>query len=257
MIEKIFQLCSPEEANGPVPELKVRLCDDGKPHGMVVVLPGGGYAMLAPHEAEPVADTFRNFGLHSAVVRYRVSPNRFPKPQLDVLHAIQIIRHHAEEWQVKADKIAVLGFSAGGHLAASMGTIARKIELEDNSVSGLPNAVIPCYPVISSDPSFGHMGSFENLLGKENFNSENLEAMSLEKQVTKESVPAFLWHTASDDAVPVKNSLVFVDALKRCNVDFELHIFPHGPHGIGLADDFPEVAVWPELASRFLFNLGF
>ena len=231
--------------------------------GCVLVLPGGGYSHRARHEADPVAQRFNALGFHAFTVEYRVAPYRFPAPQEDALRAIRIVRAHAEEWKIKPDKIAILGFSAGGHLACSAGLFYDKVKADNgdgcDAVSARPDAEILCYPVISGDPACGHMGSFANLLGPEVPRTRFAE-YSCEKLVTGSTPPAFLWHTAADSAVPVVNSLRYAEALSRFKIPFGLHIFPAGPHGLGMAENKPEysdVANWPELAGEWLRKMGF
>ncbi len=223
------------------------LAKKSSPLGGVLVIPGGGYGGRSQHEAKPVAERYNQLGFHAFVLQYRVSPSRFPAPQQDVFAAIKILRSMSGELNLAPDQIAVCGFSAGGHLAASAGTLAE----EFNAVDSKPNAMILSYPVISLAADFAHRGSGENLLG-ENFTPENAEKYSLEKRVNKNTPPSFLWHTADDELVPVKNSLVFFENLRKYDVTAELHIFPHGPHGLGLAPEFQTVAIWPELSSLFL-----
>ena len=238
------------------PYLETYLLDDGREHGLVAVLPGGAYMCRADHEGRPVAERYNALGFHAVVIQYRTAPNRFPSPQLDTMRAIQLVRERAARWRVKSDKIALLGFSAGGHLAASVGTIGQELQLPDSErFSPLPNALILCYPVISGG-EYGHRGSFLNLFGDE-VSAEIVDYYSLEKRVTPATPPAFLWHTASDESVPVANSLLFAKALGDADVPFELHVFPRGPHGIGLADAFPEAAVWPDLSAVWLAGRGF
>ena len=226
-----------------------------EPTGVVVIFPGGGYSHRAEHEGKPVAEFFNRNGLHAAVVQYRVTPNKYPAALLDAARAIRLIRKQAAQWQVIPDRIAVCGFSAGGHLAGSIGLLHNQAgPAEDDlvSLSAGPNAMILCYPVICSGP-FGHQGSFNNLVGDDR---PLRDYLSLEKQVTADSPPAFLWHTADDASVPVENSLMFAQALSKAKVTFEMHIFPHGSHGLGLAPDNATVAAWSKMAAAWLKNIG-
>ena len=167
---------------------------------------------------------------------------------------MNIIRENAADWNVHSEKIAICGFSAGGHLAASLGVHWYKPYLQDISglASGLnkPNAMILNYPVISSG-KFAHRGSFDNLLG-EDASTEILHEMSLEYQVTDKTPSAFIWHTFEDSAVPVENSLFFASKMREMSIPFELHIYPQGPHGLSLATletdySIPHVATWIKL----------
>lgn len=226
-----------------------------KPLPCVLVLPGGGYRNRARHEADPIAEAFNRQGFHAAVLEYRVAPNRFPAALSDVQRAVRILRHNAKEWNIDQNRIVICGFSAGGHLAASSilysdaySSVITPDEID--SEAHLPNGAILCYPVITFNEAFGHIGSGQNLLG-EAYESES-EKFSLEKLVTDKTPPAFIWHTSDDNGVNVKNSLVFGEALRDHGVKFEMHIFPHGPHGIGLAEDFPDAKQWKTLAAEWI-----
>ena len=226
-----------------------------EPAGAVIIFPGGGYSHRANHEGQPVAEFFNSKGIHAFVVQYRTAPAKHPAPLLDAARAVRMVRNNAVEWNIRANKIAVCGFSAGGHLAASIGVLYDEaITVEDDlqAVSARPDGLILCYPVISSG-EFGHVGSFDNLIGKDNL--ELREKMSLENRITSETPPTFIWHTADDAAVPVENSFLFSQALRRHDVPFELHVFPHGRHGLGLGAECPGVAEWPELCATWLKQL--
>lgn len=253
----------PEQGAGAVegdfkPTLTRYMLPGDEVRGAVIVTPGGGYGGRAQHESEPVARFFNAAGYHAFVLDYRVSPNRHPAPLNDALRAIQTVRANATEWRVKPDKIAILGFSAGGHLTASTGcffdTAGPKTGDKVEAVSARPDALVLCYPVISSG-QFGHVGSFDNLLGKEATEPDR-EKMSLEKHVRPDTPPAFLWSTSDDAGVPVENSLMFAMALREKGIPFEMHVFPHGPHGLGLADKDPAASVWPDLCAKWLKGMG-
>ncbi len=238
------------------PCLETYLLDGAGPaRGGVLVCPGGGYGMRAAHEAAPVAAAFNAEGFHAFVVHYRVSPWRYPAEQSDLFRAIRLIRSRAKEWNLNPSQLAVLGFSAGGHLAASGGVLFDEVEADDGDAadgeSRRPDALILCYPVINVTESFGHRGSGKNLLG-DKLDTPEGKRFNLENRVTADTPPAFLWHTADDGAVNVENSILFAEALWKHGVTAELHVFPHGRHGLGLAPDAPDVAAWPELAARFL-----
>lgn len=226
-----------------------------KPRGAVVVFPGGGYSCRAPHEGEPIALKFNELGFHAFVVQYRVAPYRFPAPQRDAFRAIRLIRSRAQEWGVNPNQIATLGFSAGGHLCASTGTLYREIDAdagdEVDNFPCRPDAIIPCYPVINLTDGIAHRGSGENLLG-DKINTPEAAKLDLDKRVSPDDPPAFLWHTADDGAVNVENSIRFAQAMWKAGVTCALHVFPHAPHGVGLGLDYPDIAVWPELAVKFL-----
>lgn len=240
------------------PYLETHLIDTANKLGAVVIFPGGGYGGRADHEGTPIAQFYNRQGLHAFVVQYRVSPHRHPAPLADALRALRIIRNNADKWNIHPDKIASLGFSAGGHLAASTGVHFDLVKPEEDDltdkVSARPDALILCYPVISSK-SYPHKGSFKNLLG-EGYCNELRDLMCLEKHVDKTTPESFLWHTAEDGGVPVENSLQFCSALSKSGILFELHVFPHGRHGLGLALDNPEISVWADLSATWLKNQG-
>jgi acetyl esterase/lipase len=230
------------------PGLELYLLDDGQPHGLVIVLPGGGYNHLAVHEGEPIARWLNAAGFSACVLNYRVAPYRHPFPWLDAGRAVRTVRAHATQWKVKPDKIGVLGFSAGGHLAATLSTCwdtgdpAAPDPVEH--FSSRPDAAVLCYAVVTFTQPFSHAGSGQSLLG-EGAPAALRRQLSAENNVTAETPPCFFWHTADDEKVPVENSFVFATALKQHGVPFELHVFPHGRHGLGLANDDPMEAPFP------------
>jgi acetyl esterase/lipase len=247
------------------PTLDIYILDGDKRRGAVVICPGGGYGYVSEREGEPVARQFSAAGFQAFVLNYSVSPHRHPQPLLDISRAMCLIREQAGPWKVDPMKIAVCGFSAGGHLAASLGVHWNKPYIQNTPgiVTGMnqPNALILSYPVISSG-EFGHRGSFENLLGDQ-ANEEVLAEMSLERQVNSQTPPAFIWHTFNDGGVPVENSMLFANALRRNVIPFELHIYPDGPHGLSLATKetdcghgvYPHVASWMKLCMEWLEGL--
>ncbi len=228
-----------EAEDGFKPVLDTYILSGAKKRGAVLIFPGGGYEFTSEREAEPVAMQFNAAGYHAFVLYYSVSPRRHPQPLLDALRAMCIIRENADEWNVDPNRVAVCGFSAGGHLAASLGVhwddpdIAGSPEI--NVELGRPDAMILCYPVITSG-RFAHRDSFERLLGKE-ADKKLLSKMSLELHVSKNTPPAFIWHTFDDGLVPVENSLLLAQAMRSFNIPFELHVYPRGPHGLSLATE--------------------
>ena len=216
----------------------------------VVILPGGAYSHLADHEGAGYAQFLAAHGYHAFVVAYAIAPHRFPEPLIDARRAIAFVRKNAASYGIDPHKIAVMGSSAGGHLAALTATSTATMG-GDDTVDYLPDAQILCYPVICA-PSSGvaHEGSYENLLGEKDLVREAAVDPSL--LVTDTTPPAFIWHTHDDDCVNVINSYVYAQALRRHNVSAELHVFPHGPHGLGLAEDRPHVAQWSNLLLRWL-----
>jgi len=223
------------------------------PAPCIVVLPGGGYAGRAGHEGDPIAEYFVSRGMHACVVHYRVSPNRHPAPLADAQRAIKLIRANAKKLYVNPDKIVTLGFSAGGHLAASTVTLDEVETCVNDEISKenyLPNGAILCYPVIDVVSDFAHKGSGKNLLG-DDYEAKG-EDFCLQNKVNDKTPPVFIWHTSNDQAVNVKNSLEFGKAMRDHGKLFEMHIFPDGPHGLGLALVKPDVSKWASLAADWV-----
>ncbi len=232
---------------------------------VVVICPGGGYAMTSDREAEPIAIRYLSKGYHAVILRYSVEPARYPLALLQLAKSVAFLREHAEEYHIDAEKIIVQGFSAGGHLAASLGVFWKKDFIAEalgvNSEMVKPNGMILSYPVITSG-EFAHKGSFECLLGDEHEDLEKRKEQSLEFQVTKDTPPTFLWHTISDDCVPVENTLLFFHALRVNKVPVEMHLYPVGGHGLSLATEETshedggciqkECQSWMELACKWL-----
>lgn len=225
----------------------------------IVICPGGGYHHRAAHEGEPVARWVNNLGIAAVVLDYRVAPYRHPYPLLDAQRAIRLVRHHASEWGIDPSRVGVLGFSAGGHLASTLGThydSGNHSSIDPvERFSSRPDLMILCYPVISFT-EHRHLGSIRNLLGPEP-PEDLLLSLSNERQVTQDTPPTFLWHTANDPGVPVENSLMFAKALSANEIPFELHVYPSGRHGLGLAAGNPHISTWTELCSLFLAHRGF
>lgn len=243
----------------PIPTLCPYLVSSRNPGSAIIVLPGGGYGRKAAHEAEPIARWLNNLGISAFVLDYRVAPYRHPIPLLDARRAIQLIRARAPEWSIDPNRVGVLGFSAGGHLASTAGTHFEEISVDTPDEIGIqnfrPNAMVLCYPVITFG-RYRHNGSMENLLG--NTPSEALrESLSNELHVSDQTPPTFLWHTTNDASVPVENSLLFAGALSTCRVPFELHVFADGVHGLGLAEEHPSAGPWTSLCARWIRGLGF
>lgn len=226
--------------------------------GAIIICPGGGYEQLADHEGEPVARWLNEHGISAFVLKYRIAPHREPAPQMDAQRAIRYVRSHAEEFGFDPQKIGILGFSAGGHVAAMTGTVFDS-EYSDSDhieerISSRPDLMILCYPVITMK-EFGHLGSRKNLLG--NTPSEQIISQySAETHIGLDTPPTFIWHTANDTSVPVENSLQFARSLSQFNIPYELHIFPEGKHGIGLATELPDVGMWTTLCIGWLKKQG-
>lgn len=220
----------------------------------VIVCPGGGYGGKAGHEKEPIAKMFNDNGINAFTLDYNVTPCHKFAPLSDVQRAIRVARSMGYE------KVATLGFSAGGHLCCTSGTLYDfeaypKTDAIDE-LSARPDAFMPCYPVVSFG-EFTHMGSRQNLLRDEMNDEALIHLFSNEEHVTENTPPCYIWHTANDGAVPVENSLLLARALADKKVYFELHIYPDGCHGLGLAEDRNDVSCWTKNAVIFLKNLGF
>ena len=203
----------------------------------LVVCPGGGYSMCSQRESEPVALKFLADGYNVFVINYSVAPHRFPCQLREVAAVMELIYKNADAWNCDTEKIAIIGFSAGGHLAAHYSTMYDCKEVREVFPDSKPvNASVLSYPVISADRDFAHMGSFKNLLGHEP-DEQEVKYFSCIYNVKENTPPAFLWHTAEDNSVPVKNSLVYAEALAKYKIPFELHVFPYGAHGLSTCDD--------------------
>jgi acetyl esterase/lipase len=233
----------------------------------VLVIPGGGYEMTSDREAEPIALTFVGAGYNAFVLRYSVAPSTYPVALLQAAESMRLIREHDNEWHVNPDAIAVLGFSAGGHLAANLATSAGDTALSEHGYEAdavRPNALMLAYPVISSGP-LAHRGSFDNLLGDRKDDRDLLDSLSIEKHIDDKTPPVFVWHTMTDDTVPVENSLMLIQACKDAGVSVEAHLFPQGGHGLALGtaetawggsgNIFACIQIWPKLAADWLDRL--
>ncbi|GAA3592125.1 alpha/beta hydrolase [Nonomuraea rosea] len=215
--------------------------------GAVVVCPGGGYSGLAAHEGADVARWLVTLGIDAYVLRYRVigdEPGRaplHPAPLNDLRQAVRVVRERG------AGRVAVMGFSAGGHLTATLAT-APRVER--------PDAIVLGYPVIDFTGARSHSWSRRQLLGPDG-TEEQAAALSAHLNVTADTPPAFLWHTAADESVPATDSLLFAGALARAGTPYELHVFPEGKHGLGLAQDVPAASAWPGLCATWLAAQGF
>lgn len=245
---------------------------DGILRPAVIVFPGGGYEFLSDREAYPVADLFSSHGCVSFILRYAIKPYCGEiNPLLDAARAIIYLREHAEEYRIDPHKIAVCGFSAGGHLAGYISTrydderVLEKLGAKKGDAR--PDASILCYPVVTSVKAT-HRHSFINLYGKDadEFTEDELRRVSLELNVTESTPPAFIWTTADDALVPSSNSLLYASALYEHGVPYELHVFPSGAHGLAMADRgtrpaldhdgvyvSPYVARWTEWAASWLY----
>jgi len=203
----------------------------------LIVCPGGGYSMCSEREAEPIAMKFLPEGFNVFELTYSVAPHRFPAQIREVAAVMELIHKNHEEWNCDTEKIAIIGFSAGAHLAAHYSTMYDCKEVRELFPESKPvNASILSYPVITADFEHAHKGSIINLIGHEPESKEEQEYFSCECQVNQNTPPAYIWHTADDTCVPVKNSFLYAEALSKYNIPFELHIFPSGVHGLSTCD---------------------
>ena len=226
----------------------------------VIICPGGGYGHLAQHEGEPVAQWLNTLGVAAFVLKYRLGPRyQQPAPLLDAQRAIRLVRANATKWNIDIERIGILGFSAGGHLAATAGTHydAGNPSAADpiDRVSCKPSVMILLYPVITMR-EFTHAGSKKNLLG-DNPTPELVALYSNEEHINKDTPPAFLVHTFTDTAVPLENSLAFAVALRKAKVPVELHLYERGAHGFGLGRGDPVLSTWPARCADWLKIRGF
>lgn len=225
-----------------LPNITAYLHDDGEIRPAMLVVPGGGYAMVSPTEGEIVAKKFYEAGCQAFVLTYTTNMFRIAplekQPLKDISRAVRHIRGNAGELRVQGDRIACCGFSAGAHLVGSLAVHYEDSVLREEpcqEVSGRPDAVLLCYPVITSGEK-AHRDSFNLLLG-ENATEEQLSWASLENHVTKDTPPTFLWQTLTDELVPVENSILYAKACRAAGVPCELHLFMEGCHGMSLADE--------------------
>ncbi|HXI00052.1 MAG TPA: alpha/beta hydrolase [Sphingobacteriaceae bacterium] len=248
-----------DSAKRPGIELFIPYTPGNIKRAAILILPGGAYRGLAKHEGAPVAELFASKGIVSAVLTYRVAPNTFPAPYADAARAIRLLRSMAKELNIDVNKIGIMGFSAGGHLAS---TIATQPELykdpEDllgETISSKPDRLILAYPVISFS-EFAHLGSVKNLLG-EKPDLKMILHLSNNLQVNASTPPTFLFHTADDPGVSVQNSILFAQACLSKNVPVALHIYPKGKHGVGLAVNELALKEWPGVLLKWLDDWQF
>ncbi len=217
---------------------------------IVVVLPGGGYSAHAEHEAAPVGRWVRSIGAVGVVLRYRVAPHhRYPAMLDDVLEAVSMCRRNADAWNANAARVGILGFSAGGHLAALAATSSA------TASETRPDFAILIYPVIRMVGKLAHPGCRAALLGNE-AETELAATLDADARVQAGSPPAFLVHGWNDEVVDVRNSIVFADACRNTGTPCELHVFAYGPHGFGLGRRAGAAAEWPSLCKAWLAGLG-
>lgn len=227
---------------------------DERPRPAMLVCPGGGYGFRSPRERDNVAGWLNGLGLHAVIVEYRCDRWHHPAPLQDAARALRLVRQRAGDWGIDPERVGILGFSAGGHLAASLachhdlGSPEAADPIEQQSCR--PDLAVLCYPVISMLEA-AHAGSCDRLLGPA-ADTELAAYLSLERQVQADTPPCFLWHTADDAVVPVVHSLRFAEACARAEVPCALHVYPNGAHGLNLATADPVVGEWTSSCARWL-----
>ena len=248
-------------ANVSEPTLTVYSPAVDKPNGTAVVIcPGGGYSHLSTaREGVQYANWLSTLGVTSFVLKYRLQQFGHPAPLQDVLRAMRIVRSRAAEFKVNPERIGVMGSSAGGHLAASAGTLfdhaAGRTGAALDAVNARPDFLILMYPVITLVDPAVHAGSRKSLLGA-NPTPELVQLLSVEKQVTAATPPTLLIHTQADQSVPVENSILFYQALTKAHVPAEMYLFEHGAHGMGMKAGLGTASDWPRRAEEWLRGRG-
>lgn len=247
-----------------VPMLTPYIPENKTSDGAVVVLPGGGYSCRAEHEGKGYAEFLNSHGITAFVVDYRVAPHRFPLPLIDARRAVQTVRFMADEYKIDKNKIAIMGSSAGGHLASLTSTYFEKTEFDiDDEISKesfIPDFQILCYPVIKlHTEGIGHIGSGINLLGD---GCDELKvSLSTDNLVSAKTPPAFIWHTFEDAVVNIIHTLDYAKALKKYGIPTEIHIYPDGPHGMGVPMGDDKVSkhnfAWSDALINWLMYVGF
>lgn len=231
----------------------------------ILICPGGAYAYCSNREGEPIATSFLAAGYNAFVLDYSVKNReqpgkKFPGQLIEAALAIKFIKDNAEKFNIDPNYVFVTGYSAGGHLAASLGIlynsehVTNAIDMPENYAR--PTGMILAYPVITSG-EYAHRGSIDNILHNEKEDEAALAKVSLEKRVDENTVPAFIWHTREDTTVPVENSIMLSAALAKNNIPFEMHIYPYGGHGLSLATPVvgynrPSIAQWFNDAVRWI-----
>jgi acetyl esterase/lipase len=230
----------------------------------VIICPGGGYWGLAiQHEGQQIAQWFNSFGVTAFVLKYRlpddsIMKNKSVGPLQDAQEAIRQVRRHAKEWNIDPNKIGIMGFSAGGHLASTASThFNEKVYAPDDNTSARPDFSILIYPVISMDSAITHSGSRYFLLG-DHPSQELVDHFSNDLQVTDQTPPAFMIHSLDDNVVPVQNSINYALAMKNHNIPCELHLYEHGGHGYGLGSQSNDTqSTWSDACKKWMKVNGF
>ncbi len=258
-IQKLSILPASHLSDVPGRSLSPYLVSGTRIRSGVLVCPGGGYGHLAvDHEGHQTCQWFNSLGIHAYLLRYKVAPpvGVHPEPLQDAIEAMEWIRAHSDENLQTPDCVGVIGYSAGGHLAASLSTLYKgnHSPAEARASASRPDFSILLYPIISL-LHFPHSGSKHNLLG-DNPSVELVEQMSPECQVNKDTPPAFLFHGQDDTGVPAENSVLYWQALQRAGVSAELHVVENGPHGFGIRPSCALSRQWPQLCENWLRHRG-
>lgn len=230
----------------------------------VLIIPGGGYERTSDRESEPIAIQFLAAGYQAFILRYSCWPSLYPTALIEAAEAMKRIRDHADQWHVDPHAISLMGFSAGGHLAANLATTAGDDEIRAQGYDPdavRPNGLMLGYPVITSGP-MAHRRSIDHLLGDKRQDPEALEKVSIEKHIDAKTPPVFIWHTMQDTSVLPENTLMLVEACHRANISVEAHLFPNGRHGLSLGTEETAlqgtegielcVQSWPQLAINWI-----
>jgi acetyl esterase/lipase len=243
------------------PSITPYLVPQGKGTGTaVIVCPGGGYQGLSmDKEGDQIARWLNSIGVAAFVLKYRLGPRYHHPVELgDAQRAIRTVRHRAAEYRILPDRIGIMGFSAGGHLASTAGTHFETVQASADAIDkepSRPDFLVLVYPVITFSDAYSHRGSRRNLLG-DNPDPKLVENLSNELQVTPQTPPTFLFHTNEDTGVPAENSVLFYMALRKAHVPAEMHIYEHGPHGVGLAPTDEALSTWPARLAGWLRGRG-
>ncbi len=211
---------------------------DNKTHPAVIICPGGGYEFTSKREDEPVALQLLSWGYQVFILNYSCHPHHFPAQLCEIAAALELIYANTDTWHTDVDKISIMGFSAGGHLAGhySNSYDCPEVRALFPNSKGVAASIL-CYPVITAEPGIRHDGSIMNVSGHKQITDADIDKFSLERLVTSKTPPAFIWHTADDAVVPVENCLMYAKALAKHQIPFALHIYPHGGHGLSTVND--------------------